>query len=196
MQRFSHRHLPALLLAVLLAGCAAPPPPQAVVQVFTPAALVAPGATYRHERLPSQAGRPDLPALEGAVDAALARVGLRRDDVNPRLSIQTTVSQDALAYAPASPSWMSVGLGGSSGGWSGGGVGVGFSFPIGGVAPSYPSLRVDVIMRDLANGQVVFQSQAMSNSGASPGLLLDAALGGFPNTPPGIHAVPLPLPPR
>jgi hypothetical protein len=89
---------------------------------------------------------------------------------------------------------MSVGLGG--GGWHGGGVGVGFSFPVGAAAPVYPSLRVDVVMRDLANGQVVFQSQAMSSSGAGPGLLLDAALGGFPNTPPGIHAVPLPLPPR
>ena len=84
MNRLPRRHLLALSFAALLAGCAAPPP-SATVQVFTPPAQVAAGATYRHEYLPSQAGRPEQALLEGAVDAVLARSGLRRDDTAPRL---------------------------------------------------------------------------------------------------------------
>jgi len=51
---------------------------------------------------------------------------------------------------------------------------------------------VDVLLRDLANGQVVFESQARGNSG--PATLLEAALRDFPNVPPGTWMVPLPGP--
>jgi hypothetical protein len=185
------RSLPGLSLAVLLAACAAAPP-QALVNVFTLGAQLPTGSTYRHERLPSQAGRPDLALLEGVADAALARAGLQRADANARLAIQVTVSQDAVAYAPAAgPGSVGVGIGGGS--WGGGGVGLGLSFPIGGTAV-VPSQRVDVHLRDLASGQVVFQSQASSNSGANPAMLLEAALRDFPNAPPGTRVVPLPVP--
>ena len=189
MAHLPRRHLLGLLLIATLAGCAAPPP-QATVQVFTPPVQLPAGATYRYERLALQAPRPDQAMLEGVVDTALSRAGLRRDDANARFSVQAMVSQDALAYAPAaSPSWMSVGLGGGS--WGGGGVGVGFSFPIGGAPAVYASQRVDVILRDLTNGQVVFQSQAMSTSGAGPAILLETAMRGFPDVPPGLRVVPL-----
>jgi heme O synthase-like polyprenyltransferase len=71
----------------------------------------------RRRHLPSQAGRPDQAATEGAADAALARAGLRRDDVNPRLAVQVAVSQDAVGYGPAwgPPSWVNVGVGGAAG---------------------------------------------------------------------------------
>ena len=188
MTRLRRRHLLALPLAAMLAACAAPPP-QATVQVFTLAPQLPPGTTYRHERLPSQAARPDQATMEGVADAVLARAGLRRDDANPRLAVQVTVSQDAAAYGPAwGPPWVSVGIGGGS--WGGGSVGIGVSFPIGGTAV-YPSQRVDVLLRDLANGQVVFQSQASGNSGASAATLLEAALRDFPNVPPGTRLVPL-----
>lgn len=191
MIRLRRRPLLCLPLVAMLAACAAPPP-QATVQVFTLGAQLSPGSTYRHERLPSHATRPDLPLLEGVADAALARAGLRRVDANARLAIQVTVSQDAVAYAPAwGLPWMSVGIGGGS--WGGGGVGVGLSFPIGGTTV-YPSQRVDVLLRELASGQVVFQSQAGGNSGASAAMLLEAALRDFPNAPPGMRLVPLPGP--
>jgi hypothetical protein len=191
MTRLRRRQLLGLSLVALLAACAAAPP-QALVHVFTPGVQLPAGSTYRHERLPSQAGRPDLGLLEGVADAGLARAGLQRVDTNARLAVQVTVSQDAVAY---SPSWgpASVGVGVGGGSWGGGGVGLGFSFPIGGTAV-YPSLRVDVLLRDLASGQVVFQAQASSNSGANPAMLLDAALRDFPNAPPGTRVVPFPAP--
>ena len=187
MTRFHCRHLAGLFMALVLAACAVAPP-QATVQVFTPAMQVPPGTTYRHERLPSQAFRPDQAILEGVADTWLARAGLRRDDANPRMAVQATVSQEAVAYG-SGPSWMSVGVGGGS--WSGGGVGLGLNFPVGGTA-AYPLLRVDVQVRDLGSGQVVFQVQASSTSGANPAVLLDAALRDFPNMPPGTRVVPLP----
>ena len=69
-------------------------------------------------------------------------------------------------------------------------MGIGLDFPIGGTAV-YPSLRVDALLRDLASGQVVFQSQASSNSGASAATLLEAALRDFQNVPPGTRLLPL-----
>lgn len=194
MTLLRRRHLIGLSLAAMLTACAAPPP-QATVQVFTVAARLPPGTTYRHERLPSQVARPDLPALEAVADNALARSGLRRDDAAARFSVEVMVSQGAAGYY--GPGWgapqVGVGIGGGSwGGWSGSSVGIGLSFPIGGGgAPVYPSQRVDVLLRDLANGQVVFQSQASGNSGASAAMLLEAALRDFPNVPPGTRVVPL-----
>ncbi|MEJ5990276.1 DUF4136 domain-containing protein [Ramlibacter sp. PS3R-8] len=190
MTRLLRRHLLGSSLAAMLAACAAPPPPQATVQVFAAVAQLPPEATYRHERLPSQAGRPDQSATEAAADTALARAGLRRDDANPRLAVEVAVSQHAVGYGPAwgIPSWVNVGVGGGS--WGGGGVGIGLSFPVGGT-PAYPSQRVDVLLRDLASGQVLFQSQATSNSGASAASLVEASLRNFPNAQPGTWVVPL-----
>ena len=94
------RHLLGLPLVAMLAACAAPPP-QATVQVFTLAPQLPPGTTYRHERLPSNANWPDQGATEGVADAVLARAGLRRDDANPRLAVQVTVSLGFAGYESA-----------------------------------------------------------------------------------------------
>jgi hypothetical protein len=83
---------------------------------------------------------------------------------------------------------VGLGIGGGSFGSS---VGIGLGFPIGG-GGARPSQRMDVVLRDVASGRVVFQSQASSGSDAAPVSLLEAALRDFPNTPPGTRQLPLP----
>lgn len=190
MNALRHRRLLvlALPLAALLAGCASTAP-EATVQVFTPPPRIAAGTPYRFERLPLQAGQPGQPALEAAADAVLARAGLRRDEAAARLSVQLSATQDRALSGPGwgSPAAVGIGIGGGSGGGS---VGVGLGFPIGGYG-TQASQRVDVVIRDLATGQVVFQSQASGSAGASPVSLLQAALRDFPNAPVGGRRVPL-----
>ena len=188
--RCHRRHLLVLSLAAALAGCASSPP-QATVQVFTSQPQLASGATYRFERLPSQSVQPGQAELEAAADALLGRAGLRRDDASPRLSVLLTSTQ-SLANAGYGPGWggSSVGIGiGGGGGHSGVGIGLGFPLGSGGVVQS--SNRVDVVLRDLASGQVLFQSQASGPPGISAITLLQATLRDFPNVPPGARQVPL-----
>lgn len=175
----------ALSGAALLVACASTPP-QATVQVFTGPPQLPAGTTYRYERLPLQAGQPGQDQLEAAADALLARTGLRRDDAAPRLSVQVAATQEAV---PA-PGWGSPSVGvGIGGGGRGGGIGIGLGFPLGGYA-AQGSQRVDVLMRDLSSGQVVFQSQA-TGAGARAVSLLEAALRDFPNAPAGMRQLPL-----
>lgn len=191
MASFRHRHLLTLCLAAMLGACASTPP-EATVQVFTTQPRLAAGSTYRYERLPSQAAQPTQAELEAAADALLARAGLRRDDAAARLAVQlTTYRQDPPPYdggwgwgwGPA----VGIGIGGGSRGSFGG---VGLSFPIGG-GGYRATQQVDVQVRDLSSGQVVFQSRASGSSGTSAVSLLQAALRDFPNTPPGSRQVPL-----
>ncbi len=193
MERLSFRRpLAALSLAALLAACATAPP-QATVQVFTPPPQLAAGATYRHERLPSQAGNPRQAELEAAADAHLARAGLRRDDAAGRLSLQMTATLDPRT-SPWGGGWgwggpsVGIGVGGGSGGGFGG---IGLSIPIGGGGAPPASQRVDLQLRDLGSGQVIYQAQVSGTSGASAAALVDAALRDFPNAPPGARQVPL-----
>jgi hypothetical protein len=191
------RHAFAAISLALLLGACASTPPAATVQVFTAQPRLAAGTTYRHDRLPSQSARPDQAQLEAAADAALARAGLRRDDAAGRMAVQLTARQD---QAPSGWGWgggpaVGIGLGGGSGGGFGG---IGLSFPLGGSGVRPASQLVDVQLRDLGSGQVVFQSQASGGAGLSAAALVQAALSDFPNAPPGARQVPLALaaPPR
>lgn len=189
MLPLARRHLLVLSVAAMLAACASTPP-QATVQVFTAPTQVPAGATYRHDRLPSQVAQPRQAELEAAADALLAQAGLRRDDASPRLSLQVTASQDQFASGPYWGGGPSVGVGVAGGSGGRGGIGIGLGFPIGGMGVR-ESQRVDVLLRDLSNGQVLYQSQASGDSGASPAALLRAAMSGFPNAVPGTRQVPL-----
>lgn len=189
MRTFRHRFLLALSAAALLGACASTPP-EASVQVFTAPPRIAPGTTYRHERLPSQAAQPYQASLEAAADAAMSRAGLRRDDAGARLALQLTTRQTQVnsGWGWGGPA-VGIGLGGGSGGGFGG---VGLSFPIGGGGAARAAQLVDVQLRDLGTGQVVFQSQASGGSDASPAALAQAALADFPNAPSGARQVALP----
>ena len=190
MLPLARRQLLVLTAAAMLAACASTPP-QATVQVFTAPTQLPAGATYRHERLPSQVAQPRQAELEAAADALLAQAGLRRDDAAPRLSFQVTATQDPLMGGPYWGGGPSVGVGVAGGSGGRGGIGIGLGFPIGGGGVVQASQRVDVLLRDLSSGQVVYQSQASGGSGASQVALLQAALSGFPNAAPGTRQVPL-----
>lgn len=193
MASFRAHHLLALSLAAMVGACATTPP-EATVQVFTAQPRLTAGSTYRYERLPSQAAQPNQAQLEAAADALLARAGLRRDEFAPRLAVQLTTRQDQVSngwgggWGWGGPA-VGIGIGGGSRGGFGG---VGLSFPIGGGGGGYRATQlVDVQLRDLSNGQVVFQSQASGGSGASAVALVQAALRDFPNSPAGTRQVPL-----
>lgn len=192
MIRSSHPRLLAVAATALLAACASTPP-AATVQVFTSPPQLPAGSTYRYEPLPSQAVQPRRSEMEAAADALLARAGLRRDEAAPRLAVQLAATQDpAMGYGPWGGSYgggSSVGIG-ISGGGGGGGIGIGFGIPIGGTG-ARASQRVDVQIRDLASGRVLFQSQASGRAGAGPVALLQAALRDFPQAQPGTRQVPL-----
>ncbi len=185
----NRRLLLATCAAVFVGACASTPP-AATVQVFTPAVSLAPGSTYRHGRLPSQAGLAAQPEMEAAADALLAPAGLRRDDAAGRLSVQLALTEEP-GSAPAGL-WGGPSLGVAIGGGSrGSGVGVGLGIPIGGSGAVPPARRVQVLLRDLSSGQVVYQSQASGGPGTSAAALVRAALADFPQAAPGTRQVPL-----
>ena len=191
MRPLERRSLLVLPLAALLLAACASGPPQATVQVYTPPVQLAAGATYRHERLLSQAAQPRQAELEAMADGLLSQAGLRRDDASPRLSLQVSSSQDQPIGGPYWGGGPSVGVGISGGSGGGGGIVIGLGFPIGGFGGGASTQRVDVVLRNLGNGQVLYQSQASGASGANPVALLQAALSGFPNAAPGTRQVPL-----
>lgn len=183
------RLLLASSLAALLGACASTPP-AATVQVFTPAIRFPAGTTFRHERLPSQVGQPVRAEMEAAADMLLGRAGLRRDEAAPRLSVQIAMNEEPGSGAVGLWGGPSVGVA-IGGGSRGSGVGIGLGIPIGGSGAVQPSRRVEVLLRDLSSGQVVFQSQASGGPGARGASLVRAALSDFPQVSPGMRQVPL-----
>ena len=95
---------------VLLAGCATSYVLDNTVQSFSSMAALPAAPTYRFERLPSQQA-PDQVQLEIMADAALHKAGLRRDDANPRYSVQVKRSHPAGAVAVGEPLGRLVGRG-------------------------------------------------------------------------------------
>jgi outer membrane murein-binding lipoprotein Lpp len=187
--------------ATLLAGCASTYRMDSTVQSFSALSEVPPQAGYRYERLPSQVNDPMQPRLEAAADEALARVGLRRDDASPALSVQVW-GRTQYAVSPWSQSrwggwggWGGVGLGSHSGV----GLGVGIGIPLGGIDSPWYQREVGLVLREIATGRVVYETRAFHEgywidpARAWPALL-GAALQGFPRPPPGLRRVDVTLP--
>ena len=146
-------------------------------------------ATYRFERLPSQAQSPLQERFEGMVQAQLDKAGWRRDEAGARYAVQIGVRGMREMPLP----WNS-------------GFGLGFRGRYGyshfSSTLEFPDYRreVSVLIRELAGNRVVFETHAWhdtswSDSDAIWNATFAAALYGFPNTPPGPHAVGVQLPP-
>jgi hypothetical protein len=109
--------LPALVLVASLGGCATSWVVDSDVKSFASPGAVAPGATYRFDRLPSQqADGARQESLEAMAAAALDKAGLRRDDAKPQYTAQIGARVTA-GLSPWADPWL------YSGPWGYGGYG-------------------------------------------------------------------------
>ena len=167
------------------------------------AAPPGPGTPYRFERLPSQqasAGYQDR--VEEAARVALAKVGMELNPAAARFGVQVRVMTQVIEALPYGPGYDGLGFG-MPGVFLGGGnrgAAFGLSFPLGYSTPSpYFHRDLTLLVRDLGSSQVVFETRA-SNDGVqneTPAVLsvmLDAALQGFPQPPPGPRRISVEIP--
>lgn len=161
------------------------------------AAPPGPNTAYRFERLPSQqVPQEQQDAVELLARDALARVGMALNPAAPRYAVQVVTNSQ-----PVTDSYGGYGgfggpgvfLGGGSGG-GGSGVGVGLSFPLGRSASVSVRHDLTIVMREVATQQVVFETRATHGGTSGDKLavlpaMMDAALRGFPEPPPGTRRI-------
>lgn len=177
--------------SLLLSGCATSYVLDNTVQSFSGLTAVPAQATYRFERLPSQQA-PAQAQLEAMADAALHKAGLRRDDANPRYSVQVTARLQPVLSPWADPwdvGWRFGAFGGRRHGF-----GLGFGSRLSSMESPWYHREVGVIVRELASNKVVFESSAANdgpwaNSVEIFPAMFAAAMQGFPNPPPGPRQV-------
>ena len=186
----------AIFLALSLAGCTGVRRVDNQVSSFAPQPIAL-GSAYRFERLPSQETDAAAQAqLETMAEAALANVGLQRDDKAANYTVLVTATQRAYSAALDRPAlgwnlgWM-MGHGGMR-------LGNGPLFP-GLEAPTQYWREVGLMVRNLHTQTVVFETRAThdgpwSDSAAVLPAMLDAALQGFPSPPAGPRQVNIDIP--
>jgi hypothetical protein len=181
----------AALALLLLTGCATTYTLDNTVQSFSQIPALPQPATYRFERLPSQQSV-EQQQLEAFADPALNAAGMKRDDANPRYSVQigARVSPTISPFADPWGPYGAFGFGawGRHRHW---GMGLGWGYP---PEPSWFHREVNVVVRDLGSNKVVYESRAINDGpyfGAEHVLpaMFSAALQGFPNPPPGPRQV-------
>ena len=192
----------AALVAATLAGCGAPRLVEGQVQSFSTLTAAPAPATYRIERLPSQQ-TPAFDPIAALADQALARVGLQRDDAAPGLLVQIAPESGTTPRYDLHGPYGFYGPGpwgyGGYGPWSGGaGWGMRGLWSMGPPTPLYRRV-VSVVMRNARTQAIVYETAAVHEDvwvqdPAVYGVLLDAALTGFPAPPAGARVVRLPLP--
>jgi hypothetical protein len=179
----------ALLAAAVLAGCATSYTVDNTVQSFSHISALPAPATYRFDRLPSQQNVQQA-QLEAMADTALNAVGLRRDDTRPRYAVQVNASV-AQTLSPWADPWTGGWGWGAWGGRRRWGVGFGTrAFE----EPPWYHREVNVVVRELSNNQVVYESRAISDGPYSDTVrilpaMFSAAMQGFPNPPAGPRKV-------
>lgn len=169
-----------------------------------PGASVLQGARYRFERGQVVAGQPAPEKLEAMAQAALARVGVVRDDARPRVSVQVGgyvsaywIDEWGRGYGGMSNPRVALNVG-IGRGWHGGGLGLGFGWPM--WDPSIPAYvsEVSLLMRDLNTGQIVYDTRARHDGPWHDtenvlAALFVAALEGYPQPAQMVRRVAVPL---
>lgn len=177
-------------LCIALAGCSSTRVLEHDVQAYSTLAVMPQPATYRLERLPSQqAASPWRDMVERQASAALAQVGMQRDDAHGAMRLE--IEAQARTYRPDWPHY---------GGYFSGYFGYGFLswHPLWGWGywddgrdrpPTLYLRQVRLILRD-AQGAVAYESSARYDDIWAPDELVfrqlfQAALEGFPTPPQG-----------
>lgn len=181
--------------ATLLAGCAGPRAVRSDVNSYSSLTALPSPPTYRFEHLPSQqANAAAFTMIERQAEEALARVGLRRDNAQPRLIALLGVEggyampRNWPYYSP-DPFYGRWGWGMGYGGRWGWGMNWMMDAP-----PTLYHRKVSLVLRDATTQQVVYETSALyedvwTRDPAIYGVLFDQALSGFPQPPQGERSV-------
>lgn len=169
-----------LLASLLLSGCAGVRVVDTQVQSFSTLRALPTQAAFRFDRLPSQMAQdPRTAELERMAQQALAQAGLRRDDDAAHYAVQIGVRLEREDRAEWPDAWRHWGLPGQRfthlRGWSS---------PWMHTTPWYQR-ELSLIVRDLLNGQVVYETHAAQEGPWSDNALIlpamfTAALRDFP----------------
>lgn len=190
-------------MALLMTACSTVRIVDSDVTAFSTwqAAPPGPGTPYRFERLPSQqavGSQQDL--VEGLARTALAKVGMELNSPVARYSVQVVINTQVLERIPYDSVYDGFGYGGPGVFLGGGsrGASVGLSFPMRFAEP-YFKRDLSILMRDLKTNQVVFETRALHEGVWSDTLavlpaMLDSALRGFPQPPPGTRRINVEIP--
>lgn len=183
----------AAAMAVFLAGCATGYRLDNQVQSFSHLQGIPAQPTYRFERSLSQQADPAQQALEALADPALHKAGLRRDDAQPRYSVQVSARVNR-TLSPYYDPWDGWGWGGWGVGLGGRNFGLGFGGPWARPDSYWFQREVSVVIRELASNRVVYETRALNdgplldNRVVLPAMF-DAAMQGFPTPPAGPRRV-------
>ena len=187
----------------LLTGCSSVRLVDADVTSFATSPVIATGAYYRFERLPSQqANLQQQEWLENLAQQALNQTSLKRQDDLALYSIQVGYSAKVTPYGPGDDPYSGLQLGWGLG-WGGrsGSVGLGGRMPFFGMPTQRPYYwyRVSLIIRSLSTQQVVYETQAAHDgrwrdADVVVPAMFSAALRGFPMPPTGPRRVNIEIP--
>jgi hypothetical protein len=189
-----------LLLALALAGCSGMRIVESDVRAFTVRQAITVPATYRFEQLPSQQAMPEQRSLlEDLVQAELDKVGMHRVNTAPQYSVSFELRVHRDPRAP----WDEPAFG--PGFYTGFPImtrhGLVYPYPGPFYAPSMPWYRreVSLLMRRLADGELVFETHAnsdgyWSDDAAVVPAMFEAALRDFPNPLQGPRRVNIEIP--
>lgn len=177
-----------IVLASLLVGCAMPRMIDSDVQSFVGTAPAVTGATYRFERLPSQAANGMQGRIEALAEEALGNAGLHRNDAAARYLVQVGVGAEAIRNPYVQPPRVGMVLG-SGGLW--------YQRSLLEMEQPWVRHQVHLLLRDSTSSQVAYETTAVFEGpwGDTLNLLppmLEAALKNYPQ--PGTHRVVVELP--
>ncbi|MES2282728.1 MAG: DUF4136 domain-containing protein [Pseudomonadota bacterium] len=195
MVRLLRAFVVAAAAGCVLAGCSGLRIVDSDVTAFSAwnAAPPVPGTTYRFERLPSQQNI-QQDRLENIASGSLAKVGMVMEPQTARYSVQVMFNTQYLERFPDDGF-----LFGGPGVFMGGPVGpYGFGYPMRFGEPYYKR-DLTILMRDLSNQKVVFETRAYHEGVWGDTLavlpaMLDSALLGFPQPAPGTRRINVEIP--